>query len=291
LAGIRQVRASGGRYHGLKLALAAALAYPLALLDCLVVFVTVFVLFPGPGPVASRVAMLMCIATVALDVWIVRRIWRRVSRAPDARPGRPEPFGRPARHVQPSSRAYSLRPKRRFVGALIVLGVGFLLLLVAILFLLVEARRQRQMAMQARAEAMEMRARDEASHSGQAVVRPDIPADRGGLADARTFRFKVHAPIDTKTTLWAELWIGGKLQSAPGFEATQWVVPPPRQPFDGTATFGIEPGHGKVMAGWRISGNAGSIGSEQPVPDPFAGMTVRDSTWGGWTGALVGLAE
>jgi len=284
LAGIRQIRASGGRYYGLKLALADALAYPLLLLDILLVYTTMFVLFPdAPGPVADRIVIPIFLLTIALDVWIARRLWRRVSRTPVARP--PELSRRPALPVPPSNRAYSLAPKPRFVGVAIVVIFGFFLLLAAICFIILQTRRERAMAQEARAEAMEMQARAEAAQMVQAVIRPDVAADGGRDGDAHRFRFEIHAPVDTKTTVWAELWKNGKLDPAPGFDVTEWIIPPPGQGFDGSATFMETPDDdGKIRAGWQINGNAGRVMSEKLIGDPFAGMTIRDSTWGMWTG-------
>ncbi len=281
LAGIRQIRAPGGRYYGLKLALLDTLAYPLVLLDLIFVFVVMCLLQPH-GEDADRISLLIGAVALALDIWIVRRIWRHVSRGPDGRSPRRESLQPPARPIQPSSRAYSLPPKRGLSGPLAILAVALGLFLIVLFLIFVYAmRRERAAAMEARAQAMEMQARE--IYGNQAVIRPDVPAHAGQDADPHTFRFEIHAPLNWKTTIWAELWKDGKLQTSPGFNVTQWVFPPNGLGFDGSATFEMEPGQGKVMMGWRIDGNAGGVVSEEPMDDPFAGMTLRDSTWGRWT--------
>jgi hypothetical protein len=232
-----------------------------------------YLLEPRPI-VADRIAVLLFLGTLAMDVFFARRIWRRISQplpAPPfvARPGLPQ---LPSRSAQPPNQ-FALQPRRN-LGCMILTVVLAAVILLAFVSLLVPM-------------VLSYRARNAARVPGQGSIRAEVYSDTAAsAADAHTYRFEIHSPVDCKTTVWAEIWRDGKRVRPPGFDGTLWVIPPHGVPFDGLSTFTLKPnGDAKIKAGWQISGNAGSHSSEESINDPFAGTSLRDSTWGVWTGS------
>ena len=270
LAGIRQIRNSAGRYYGLKLALADVLLYPIFLLD--------LALMALDGPMESpRLTLLILIAIAGLDVFLVRRAWRWVSRPQPPRPPAPAASAPPARPAQPPAQ-YALPPRRKF-GCLMTLGAFVLAIFILYLGVGVPIILSR-------------RAVPATLAMGEGVIRADVNSDTTSADGARKYRFDITSPADCKTVVWAEVWRNGKLEHNPGFDATQWVIPARGRGFNGHVAFTLAPeGNegfaytGKIKAGWEIDGNAGSLVSSQLIDDPFANMSVRDSTWGRWSGA------
>src|SRR5439155_11600852 len=91
-----QIRRSGGRLHGLSLAVADALFYPLLVLDALIFFAFVRGMEFHPHPYEFRqhpqFVLLWLIASlliVAVDYWIVRSVWRAASGPLPNRPQAP----------------------------------------------------------------------------------------------------------------------------------------------------------------------------------------------------------
>lgn len=271
IEGLRQIRASGGRLYGLKLALADALAYPLGIYDLMIVALVTYLLGPHPGQPSERLALLGWIIAIVADVFIVRWAWRRATRpvAPSAEPSAPPPLPGPYRHGE-----YALPPRRR-VGCLVSVGLAVAGLAVAVVLAFLVPILQYQSARQAQID------------NSLGIVRADVQSDAGNAGLPHTYRFHIQSPPGMKTTVWAQVWHHGKLDPAPGFGSTQRIIPPARQEFGGDVTFKLGPPmpDGRIEAGWQISGNAGSLATEESAPDPFAGMPVRDSTWGTWTGS------
>jgi len=278
VAGIRQIRRSAGHYYGLKLALADVVLYPLLLLDA-IMYVGTMVVFQPMSADADRFSVMVCLAAaIGADVLLVRHAWRVVMRRMTTRPDRP-PFVPPAaRPAHPPSH-YELPPRRK-LGCLPILGIGLALVLgtVAILIAVARIYEGRMAQFDARSASVAL---------GQGTVRADVSSDYGTSGDTHSYRFEFRSPVDMKTTVWAEIWHNGKLETNPGFAVTQWVIPPPMRAFDGVVTFKLGPpvGSGQIKAGWQISGNTGAKISEESIEDPFAGMSLRDSTWGVLTGS------
>jgi hypothetical protein len=120
----------------------------------------------------------------------------------------------------------------------------------------------------------------------QGYVSADPSSDTGGSPRmAHAYRFRVHSPMNMKTTVWAEIWRDGKIEPTPGFPVTQWIIPPRGQGFDGYVTLKLgAPEKGQINAEWDISGSIGSTHAEHLIPDPFVKTTVTDATWGPWGG-------
>ncbi|HSU67671.1 MAG TPA: hypothetical protein VLJ39_12425, partial [Tepidisphaeraceae bacterium] len=262
---IRQIRRSEGKVRGLGLALFDALLYPLIALDAFIVMLFVAGLNLSP-PDETRVGFIVFLLTLGLDVFIVRWVWRRISRP--RLPGQQPPA---------IPRDYALRPRAR-TGCFAAVGVAAVLLLLVVAGLLLPyVMRHRE---QARIDP------------AQGGIYAD-PYNDGTPAESGSYRFHVRSPINCKTTLWAELWRDGKRVREPGFDSTFWVIAPAGQPFDGVVTYELAKPEtsatpaapaNQVKAGWRVAGTAGSYLDEKVIADPFAGLPLRDSTWGVWTG-------
>ncbi|HEY2589221.1 MAG TPA: serine/threonine-protein kinase [Tepidisphaeraceae bacterium] len=271
VAGLRQIPASGGRLYGIRLALAVALAYPLAVYNLMIVALVKHLLAPHFAHPPGRLALLGWIIAIAADVLIIRWLLCRATRRPlvsSAQPPAPLPPTRPGQ--------YALPPRRRVgcgLGVVLLLLIGLLGagLVVALLVPAYVAREQRYAQLA----------------SGEGTVRADVQSDSGDARIPHTYRFNVQAPPGTKTTVWAEVWRDGQRDPAPGFGSMQRIIPPAGQWFGGVVTFKLGPPRpdGRIDAGWQISGNAGSLVTEESAADPFAGLPVRDSTWGTWTGS------
>jgi predicted Ser/Thr protein kinase len=272
LDALRRIRRSAGRIYGLKLALTDALLYPLLLLDAVIVFIGTTLIEPGPAG-GDKLGLFLVLVGLGVDWYLVRRIWRKVSvplaPAPAAQPAPPLP----ARPAQPPSH-YALAPKRK-LGCLIVSGI-----IAAIVFLIfvgicvpIYVSRRARMAPAPVVVA-------------QGYVSADPSSDTGGSPRmAHAYRFRVHSPMNMKTTLWAEIWRDGKIEATPGFPVTQWIIPPRGQGFDGYVTLKLgAPEKGQIDAEWDISGSIGSTHAEHLIPDPFLKTTVTDGTWGPWGG-------
>ena len=263
ISAIRQIRGSGGRYYGLPLALFDAMLYPALAID-VAIATALFSLIDPPMQNAGRIWFLMFLLTLGLDAWVFRKLLR-----PVARPLAPLP------PPVASPRNYALRPRATAIGcfaglALCVLVIGLFIVALAVPYF--QARRAEQLAATINME--------------QGFISAQGYNDSGPPADSGAYRFQIRSPIDCKTTLWAELWRNGKLVREPGFNSAFWVIPPAGQPFDGVVTFELAGGApaAQVKVGWKVTGSAGSYLGDRLVADPFAGLLLRDSTWGVWSG-------
>ena len=92
-AAIGQIRRSGGKFYGLRLALLQALFCPAIALYCAAFGAVSAILMacyypnPPPGVFAILYAVMLCavIATIALTYW---RLWRKLKQSPPAGAGR-----------------------------------------------------------------------------------------------------------------------------------------------------------------------------------------------------------
>lgn len=72
---IRQIRSTGGRYSGIRLAVFLSLFYPIILLDLLLFALGWSVL--GRLTTASLVPLVWLVVVILVDYWIVRISWNR----------------------------------------------------------------------------------------------------------------------------------------------------------------------------------------------------------------------
>jgi predicted Ser/Thr protein kinase len=268
LAGLRQIRASGGRLYGLKLALVDALAYPLGIYSLMIVALVTYLLDPHPSQPSERLTLLGWIVAIVTDVLIIRWAWRRATR-PLVRLAAPPPLPPPHHPGQ-----YALPPRRR-VGCLVTAGLAVAGLATAVVLAFLVPIFSYQHERQAQLER------------GEGIVRAEVQSEPTNAGIPHTYRFNIQAPPGTKTTVWAEVWRDGKLDPTPGFPTTESIIPGAGEPFDGTIMFQLGPAmqDGQLLTGWQINGNAGAFASERPIADPFAGLPARDWAWGTWTGS------
>jgi hypothetical protein len=134
-----------------------------------------------------------------------------------------------------------------------------------------------------------MRSGGPSQMSPMIMAAPERDAAYGeSVQGQRTYRFLVRGPDNCKASFWLEWWRDGQLVHTPGFNQRHWVVPMAGLAFDGTVQLTMSDPDpalaGRVRAAWRIEGNAGVTASSGVIDDPFRDMTIRDSTWGAWTG-------